>query len=142
MVLIGMSPVYRHGNQPCIWSGWPTLGQAQSPTCAHVFPRTPLLSTPRPSSITHQAATLPFMHWRSKGKIPPFIGNGDRGHYERGLFTGGNSRISKILNFSRISRQWSEYSCFPRSGNSLESLKMDTIEKTPFPKDPFFRSRF
>ena len=26
--------------------------------------------------------------------------------------------------------------------NSLESLEMDFSEKTPFPKDPFFRTRF
>ena len=31
------------------------------------------------------------------------VGTGKRGHYERGLFTGGISRISKISNFSRIS---------------------------------------
>ena len=40
--------------------------------------------------------------------------------------------------------------CFPQSGgslesleslNSLESLEMDFSEKTPFPKDPFFRTR-
>ena len=34
------------------------------------------------------------------------IGTGKRGHYERGLFAGRNSRISKISNFSRISRKW------------------------------------
>ena len=34
------------------------------------------------------------------------------GHYERGLFTGGISRISKISRFSRISREWSDYPLF------------------------------
>ena len=34
------------------------------------------------------------------------LGAGKRGHYERGLFTGGISRISKISKFSRISRKW------------------------------------
>ena len=47
----------------------------------------------------------------------PHIGTGKRGHYERGLFTGGISRISK---FSRISGKWSD---FPQSGDSLESPK-------------------
>ena len=35
--------------------------------------------------------------------------------------------------------------CFPHSGESLESLdslEMEIFEKTPFPKDPCFRSRF
>ena len=32
--------------------------------------------------------------------------------------------------------------CFPQSGGSLESLKsLDFSEKTPFPKDPFSRTR-
>ena len=39
--------------------------------------------------------------------------NGRRGHYERGLFTGGISRISEISTFPRISRQWF---VFHRSG--------------------------
>ena len=33
------------------------------------------------------------------------VGTGKRGHYERGLFTGGISRISKISRFSRICRK-------------------------------------
>ena len=75
------------------------------------------------------------------------IGTGKRGHYERGLFIGGISRISKISIFSRISRKWSDSPFFSTVwrfstiSNSLESLEMDFSEKTPFPKDPFFRSR-
>ena len=46
-----------------------------------------------------------------------------RGHYERGLFTGGLSRISEVSKFSRISRKWSDSSLFPESGASLKSLE-------------------
>ena len=51
--------------------------------------------------------------------LPPF-GTGKKGHYERGLFTGGISRISKISKFSRNGRI---LLCFPQSGGSLESLE-------------------
>ena len=54
--------------------------------------------------------------WHRKGnRAPfncarnPFIGAGKRGHYERGLFNGGISRISK---FSRTSRKWSDSALF------------------------------
>ena len=53
-----------------------------------------------------------------------------RGHYERGLFTGGISRES-------LENGWILL-CFPQSRGSLESLEMGFSEKTPFPKDPFF----
>ena len=43
-----------------------------------------------------------------------------RGHYERGLFTGGISRIPK---FARIARDGRILLCFPQSGGSLESLE-------------------
>ena len=42
------------------------------------------------------------------------IGTGKRGHYERGLFAGGISRISEISKFSRISRNWSDSPLFSR----------------------------
>ena len=81
-----------------------------------------------------------------------FIGTRKRGHYERGFFTGGISRISRISKVSRISRNVRILLCIPQSRGSLESLesfgilqnlwKMDFSEKTPFPKGPFFRTRF
>ena len=46
---------------------------------------------------------------------------GKRGHYERGLFTGEVSRISKISKFSRILGNGQILLCFPWSGGSLES---------------------
>ena len=62
----------------------------------------------------------------------PFFETGKRGHYERGLFTGGNSRISKI------SRKWSDSHLFPQSRGSLESLKsLESLEHGLFWKDPF-----
>ena len=42
------------------------------------------------------------------------VGTGRRGHYERGLFNGGISRLSKISRFSRISREWLDTSLFPQ----------------------------
>ena len=87
------------------------------------------------------------------GQSPPFaklracfeVGTGKRGHYERGLFTGGISRISKF------SRKWSDSSLFSTvwvfsrisriSKFSRISRKRDFSEKIPFPKDPFFRTR-
>ena len=73
-----------------------------------------------------------------------------RGHYERGLFTGGISRISKISGFSRISRKWSEsplfstvwgfsrisrisrISKFSKISRKWTSLKRPLFQKTPF----------
>ena len=53
---------------------------------------------------------------------PDFVGNGKGGHYKRGLFTGGISRISK---FSRISRKMNGRILLylPESGGSLKSLE-------------------
>ena len=65
----------------------------------------------------------------------PFIGNGKRVHYERGLFTGGISKISKSLENGRILLY------FPDSGeslNSLESLESELFWKGPFSKRPLF----
>ena len=63
------------------------------------------------------------------------FGTGKRGHHERGLFTGGISRISK---FSRISRKWSDSPSFPQCGGSLESLNsLESLENGLFWKDPF-----
>ena len=78
------------------------------------------------------------------------IGNGKRGHYKRGLFTGGLFRVSK---FSRISRKWSGSPLFStlwgisRSLESLHSLHSPessrkwTFLKRPLSKDPFSRPR-
>ena len=77
---------------------------------------------------------LIFFNLRALKKSGPEKG----GHCERGLFTGGSSRISK---FSRISRKWSASPCFPQSGESLESpeslehglfMKRPLFQKTPF----------
>ena len=66
-------------------------------------------------------------------------------HYERGLFAGGISRISKL---PRISKFWlgsplfstvwgiSRISKFPRI-----SRKWTFLKRPLFPKDPFFRTR-
>ena len=60
---------------------------------------------------------------------------------ERGLFTGGISKISKF------SRTWMGSPLFPQSESSLKSLEsLNALEnafseKAPFPKDPFFRTR-
>ena len=81
---------------------------------------------------------------------PSLLGTGKGGHCERGLFTGGISRISKI---SRISRKWSDSSLFSRvwgfckisrisNLNSLESLEIDFPEKTLFQKTPFSEPDF
>ena len=73
------------------------------------------------------------------------VGNRQRGHYERGLFTGGISRISKFSNFSR---KWSDSPLFLTvwglsrisrisriSTISRKStfLKRPLFQKTPFP---------
>ena len=87
---------------------------------------------------------------------PILVGNGKRGHYERGLFAGGISRISRMSKISRISRKWSDsplfsrvwqfsrisrISKFSRISRKWTFLKRPLFQKTPFPKDPFFRSR-
>ena len=80
---------------------------------------------------------------------PANLGTRKRGHYERGLFTGGISRSSKISRFSRISRKWSDSPLFStvwefsrNSGISKCSrisrkwtfLKRPLFQKTPFSK--------
>ena len=81
------------------------------------------------------------LHW---------FGTGRRNKYEKCLYTAGISRSSKISRFSRIMRKWSDSPLFStlwgfsgtlESLNSVESLEMDFSEKTPSPKDPFFRAR-
>ena len=77
----------------------------------------------------------------------PKVGNGKRGHYERGLFTRGISRISRISKFLRISRKWSEsplfstvwgfsrmsrISKFSRISREWSFLKRPLFQKTPF----------
>ena len=77
------------------------------------------------------------------------VRTGKRGHYERGLFTGGISRISKISRFSRFSRKWpdctlistvwgfsriSRISNFSRISRKWTFLKRPLFQKTPFPE--------
>ena len=79
------------------------------------------------------------------------FGTGKRGHYERGLFTGGISRISKMSRFSRISRKWLDsplfstvwgFSNFSRiSKFSRTSRKWTFLKRPLFKKNPFFRTR-
>ena len=74
----------------------------------------------------------------------PLISGPKKGHYERGLFTGGISRISKI---SRISREWSDspffsrvwrlsriskFSIFSKISRKWTFLKRPLFQKTPF----------
>ena len=76
-----------------------------------------------------------------------YLGTGKRGHFERGLFTGGISRISKISRFSRIPRKgldsplfstvWrfsrnSRISKFSRISRKWTSLKRPLFRKIPF----------
>ena len=69
------------------------------------------------------------------------------GHYERGLFTGGISKISKISKFSRISRQWSDsplfstllvFSRISRISRFSRISRKWTFLKDPFSKRPLF----
>ena len=55
----------------------------------------------------------------------PF-GNGTRGHYERGLFVGGISRISKR---SLESRQWPDSPSFPHSGGLSRISKISRMSR-------------
>ena len=54
------------------------------------------------------------------------LGTGKRGYYERGLFTGGISRISKALkslNYLESLENGRIRLCFPQSGCMPESLE-------------------
>ena len=76
------------------------------------------------------------------------LGSWDR---KKGLLQKGSfhiSRISRISKFCRISRKWLDSPLFSTVWgclesldplNSLESLEHGLSEKTPFPKDPFFK---
>ena len=72
----------------------------------------------------------------------PCFGNGKRGHYERGLFTGGSSGISKVSRFSRISRKWSDSPLLSTvwgfSKNSRISKFPRISRKWTFVKRPLF----
>ena len=89
--------------------------------------------------------------WCREAKIAARqFGTGKRGHYERGLFVRGISRISKISKFSRISRKWldspffstvwgfsrisriSRISKFSRISRKSTFLKRPLFQKTPF----------
>ena len=72
------------------------------------------------------------------------VGTGKRGHYERGLFAGGISRISITSKFSRISgkqsdspsfstvRRFSEKSKFSGISRKSTFLQALLFQKTPF----------
>ena len=65
---------------------------------------------------------------------------GKGGHYERGLFNGGLSRISQIANSLESLENGRSILCFMGSRKSLKSLnplEMALSEKTPFSKNPF-----
>ena len=72
------------------------------------------------------------------------LGTGKRGHYERGLFTGGISRVSKISRFSRISRKWtgshllSTVWGFSKISKISRLSREWTFLKRPFSKRPLF----
>ena len=103
-----------------------------------------------------QTPTSVFSTHSDTHAVPAFhciLGNGKRGHYERGLFAGEISRISKISKFSRISRRWSEsplfstvwgfsrisrISKFSRISRKWTLLKRPLFQKTPF-SDPDIR---
>ena len=87
-----------------------------------------------------------------KNRAVPFLGTRERGHYERGLFTGGISRISTFSKFSRISRKWqdsplfstvwgfskiSRISIFSRFSRKWTFLKDPLFQKTPFSEPDF-----
>ena len=76
---------------------------------------------------------------------PPIFGTGKRGHYQRGLLTGGLSRISNITRFSRKSWDSSLFSTvwgfsrisrislkFSRISRKWTFLKRPLFQKTPF----------
>ena len=74
--------------------------------------------------------------------LKPISGTGKRGHFERGLFTGGISRISKSSLSSLESLENGRILlCVPRSGGFLEFLKslnsLESLENGLFCKDPF-----
>ena len=103
-----------------------------------------LLPGARPCTPCHfviQFALRPHLSHQTK------LGTGKRVHYERGLFTGGISRISKICKFCRISRNrsdsplfstvWgfskiSRISRFSRISRKWTFLKRPLFQKTPF----------
>ena len=82
------------------------------------------------------------LHW--------VFGTGKRGHYERGLFTGGISRISKVSRFSRISKKWSDSPLFStvwgfskiirisKFSRKWTFLKRPLFQKTPFSEPEVF----
>ena len=83
----------------------------------------------------------------------PFLSGPEKGVITEGVFSLEESLESlKSLKFSRISRKRSDSPLFSRvwgfstisriSKFSRISRKMDFSEKTRFPKDPFFRTRF
>ena len=59
----------------------------------------------------------------------------ERGHYERGLFTGGISRISNLKSLDSL-ENGRIVLCFSQSGGSLESLtslhSLDSLPKLDF----------
>ena len=77
----------------------------------------------------------------------PLCGLLKKGHYERGLFSGGISRISKISKFSRISRKWPASPLFSRAWGFSKISRISKFSrisrnglfwKDPFSKRPLF----
>ena len=77
---------------------------------------------------------------KKRNRIPFQIGTGKGGHYEKGLFTAGISRISR---FSRISRKWSESPLFYRVWGLSRISRIPTFsrisKKKVFLKRPLFQ---
>ena len=67
-------------------------------------------------------ATVDYLHFRVCCVFGcSFVGAGKRGHYERGLFTGGSSRISNSLESVENGRI---FLCFPQSGGQNAALQL------------------
>ena len=80
--------------------------------------------------------------WERFGRL-----SGKRGHYERGLFAGGISRISKISRFSGFSRKWSDsplfstvwvFSRISRISKFSRISRNGLFWEDPFSKRPLF----
>ena len=98
-----------------------------------------------PSNTNSHSEPGPVANPRTSATPELLSGTGKRGHYERGLFTGEISSISKI------SREWWKMVgfsfVFPSLGGSLKSLKslssLESLEKNRlFWKDPFSQRHF
>ena len=81
--------------------------------------------------------------WNFREKNGLGFGTGKGGHYERGLFTGEISRISKICRFSRISRKWLDSPLFSKLWGFSKISRISKLSgisrKWTFPKRPLFQ---